>query len=400
MRTRRSIEALSATSRAVPVANILRLFRNLGERILAQLAPICVRDYTRDRKQVRGAGVLNMARNWWRFWPGIAPVLLALGLLCAGSALAAGKDPAAAAPIRFGILPIGSAAESLEQWRPLLEDLQKRLGRPVTTVSVGSYAALSDAIGAQRVDVAFLSGKLAVEAVSHQHMQVFAQFVRKDGATGNVAMLVARTDSSIHSLHDLLVTPGHWRYARSEHLSVTGYTAPEAYVFAPHGLNSDTFFASVRVGDHQSNLLAVVNREVDVTSSNNPDMDLFRRNFPQEAAQLRVIWRSSLIPSGVLVLRDGMSASVRQQLTDFLLAYGKDTGDTGARERARLARIPDLGGFAPESNHVLQPFVDMQYTLLRQQAEHGQWVSPQARQARLAQIEKDYQHASQPLLSH
>lgn len=324
-------------------------------------------------------------------------------LLCAGSAAAADRSTASASsasPIRFGILPIGSAAESLEQWRPLLDDLQKRLGRPVTTVSVSSYAGLSDAIGAQRVDVAFLSGKLAVEAVSYQHMQVFAQFVRNDGARGNVAMLVVRADSAIHSLDKLLATPGTWRYARSEHLSVTGYTAPEAYVFAPHGLNSDTFFANVRVGDHQSNLLAVVNREVDVASSNNPDMDLFRRNFPQEAAQLKVIWRSSLIPSGVLVLRDGMPESLRRQLADFLLAYGKGGGENGARERASLARIPDLGGFASENNHVLQPFVDMQYTLLRQQAEHSQWVSPQARQARLAQIEQDYHHASQPLLSH
>ena len=327
--------------------------------------------------------------------------MLVLGLLlCADRAAATEKGAASASAIRFGILPIGSAAESLEQWRPLLEDLQKRMGRPVTTVSVGSYAGLSDAIGAQRVDVAFLSGKLAVEAVTHQHMQVFAQFVRNDGARGNVAMLVVRADSPIHRLDDLLATPGDWRYARSEHLSVTGYTAPEAYVFAPHGLNSDTFFANVRVGDHQSNLLAVVNREVDVASSNNPDMDLFRHNFPQEAAQLKVIWRSSLIPSGVLVLRDGMPASLRRQLTDFLLAYGQGSGETGARERTRLARIPDLGGFAPESNRVLQPFVDMQYTLLRQQAEHGEWVSQQARQARLAQIEKDYHRASQPLSPH
>ncbi|HWX67540.1 MAG TPA: phosphate/phosphite/phosphonate ABC transporter substrate-binding protein [Rhodanobacter sp.] len=350
---------------------------------------------------------MNIARSWWcsgfgkRCLKRIAPVLLVAGLLlCAGSATAVGRSDASTSPIRFGILPIGSAAESLEQWRPLLDDLQRRLGRPVTTVSVSSYAGLSDAIGAQRVDVAFLSGKLAVEAVTHQHMQVFAQFSRNDGARGNVAMLVVRGDSAIHSLDGLLAMPGHWRYARSEHLSVSGYTAPEAYVFAPHGLNSDTFFASARVGDHQSNLLAVVNREADVASSNNPDMDLFRHNFPQEAAQLKVIWRSPLIPSGVLVLRDGMSALLRQQLTDFLLAYGKGNGEAGVRERARLARIPDLGGFVPENNHVLQPFVDMQYTLLRQQAEHGEWVSQQARQARLAQIEKDHQRASQSLLPH
>ena len=346
---------------------------------------------------------MDIATSRLRGWQGnhglarLVAGWVTLGLLLfAGSAM----PTEAVSPISFGILPIGSAAESLEQWRPLLDDLQKRLGRPVTTVSVSSYAGLSSAIGAQRVDVAFVSGKLAVEAVTHQHMQVFAQFLRSDGVRGNFAMLVVRGDSPIRTLDDLLAKPGHWRYARGEKLSVTGYTAPEADVFAPRGLNSDTFFSSVLIGDHQSNLLAVVNREVDVTSSNNPDMDLFRRHFPGEASQLRVIWRSPLIPSGVLVLREGMPASLRQQLTAFILDYGKSPGEMGVRERAGLARIPDLGGFAPQNDHVLQPFIDMEYALLREQAQHGQWVSQKARQARLAQINQDYQRDSKALLPH
>ena len=347
-----------------------------------------------------------MARRWGQSRSGrrvsahllLNCLLLAVTIAAAGTARAADRPDGTATPIRFGILPIGSAAESLEQWRPLLDDLRAQLRRPVTTVSVGSYASLSDAIGAQRVDIAFLSGKLAVEAVTRQHMQVFAQFVRSDGARGNVAMLVVRADSPIRSLDDLLGAPGHWSYARSEHLSVTGYTAPEAYVFAPRGLNSDTFFGRVEVGDHQGNLLSVVNREVDVASSNNPDMDLFRRNFPREAAQLRVIWRSRLIPSGVLVLREGVPAALRDRLTAFLLAYGTAPGAAGERERNQLARIPDLGGFAPETNRVLQPFVDMQHALRRAQAEHSQWVSPQARQTRLDQIERDYQRDTRSLV--
>ena len=113
-----------------------------------------------------------------------------------------------------------------------------------------------------------------------------------------------------------------------------------------------------------------------------------------------MIWRSRLIHSGVLVIRDGMPESLRHKLTAFLLAYGKAPGEVGERQRERLARIPDLGGFAAETNHVLQPFVDMQYTLLRQQAEQGRWISPQARQARLAQIERDHQHALKLLRPH
>ncbi len=162
---------------------------------------------------------------------------LSVGLLLSGAGGAHALDAAQAtvAPLRFGILPIGSAAESLAQWRPLLDDLQKRLGHRVETVSVSSYSALSAAIGKQRVDVAFLSGRLAVEVVTKQHMSVFAQFLRNDGVAGNTAMLAVRKDSPIHTIDDLLGSPGRWRYARSERMSVTGYIAPEAQVFAPRG---------------------------------------------------------------------------------------------------------------------------------------------------------------------
>ncbi|AIF48578.1 phosphate/phosphite/phosphonate ABC transporter substrate-binding protein [Dyella japonica] len=307
------------------------------------------------------------------------------------------QEPARSA-IRFGILPIGSAAESREQWRPLLEDLERKLGYPVTTVSVSSYAGLSGAISEQRVDIAFLSGRLAIDAVEHQHMSVVAQFVRNDGAKGNVAMLIVRANSPIHSVKDLLAKPGHWRYARGETLSVTGYVAPEAEVFAPNGLNSDTFFASVRVGNHQNNALAVSNGEVDVATCNNPDLDLFRHNFPEEAAQLRVIWRSQLIPSGVLVVRDGLAQPLRRQLIDFMHGYGQAPGAAGERERANLARIPDLAGFAAADNAVLRPFIDMEYRLMREQAEHGRWVNEAARTARLKQIDAGYQADLRQLL--
>lgn len=301
-------------------------------------------------------------------------------------------------PIHFGILPIGSAAESREQWRPLLEDLERKLGHPVMTVSVSSYAGLSGAIGDQRVDIAFLSGRLALEAVERQHMSVVAQFVRNDGAKGNTAMLIVRANSPIRTLKDMLAKPGRWRYARGESLSVTGYVAPEAEVFAPKGLNSDTFFASVRVGNHQNNALAVANGEVDVATCNNPDLDLFRRNFPDEAAQLRVIWRSTLIPSGVLVVRDGMAEPLRGQLVEFMRSYGQAPGAVGERERANLARIPDLAGFAIADNRVLRPFVEMEFQLVREQVQHGRWVDDQSRNTRLRQVDTDYQRELKQLL--
>ncbi|WP_201316516.1 phosphate/phosphite/phosphonate ABC transporter substrate-binding protein [Dyella sp. EPa41] len=334
----------------------------------------------------------------WLFAAGLLLCLLSCAFPSRAGDDARTKGPATA--IHFGILPIGSAAESREQWQPLLQDLEKKLGHPVDIVSVSSYAGLSGAIADKRVDIAFLSGRLATEAVQRQHMRVVAQFVRSDGAKGNVAMLIVRADSPIHDLKDLFSKPGHWRYGRGEPLSVTGYVAPEAQVFASHGLNSDTFFASVRVSNHQNNALAVVNGEVDVATCNNPDLDLFRRNFPNEASQIRVIWRSSLIPSGVLVVRDGMREPLHSQLIAFMRDYGHAPGAAGERERANLARIPDLAGFDTADESVLRPFVDMEFQLIREQARHGRWVSEQARDTRLKQIDVDYQAAVRQLMHH
>lgn len=315
---------------------------------------------------------------------GLRAALVVCALMCAG--LHAGPP----APIRFGILPIGSAAESREQWKPLLDDVARQLARPVTVVSVGSYGGLSSAIGADRVDIAFLSGRLALEAVLHQHMSVVAQFDRLDGVAGNMALLIVRKDSPISDLKAMLAKPGRWRYARGEDLSVTGYMAPESDVFASRGLNSDTFFATVTTGNHQNNMLAVVNRETDVCTGNNPDFDLFARKFPAEANQLRVIWRSSLIPAGVLVVRDGLAEPLRSQLVGFMRQYGKGSDAAAAKQRDNLARVPDLAGFKVAGNPVLKPFVEMNFALLRQQAEHGMWIDEASRAARLQAIEAQY----------
>lgn len=334
-------------------------------------------------------------------WAGLLAGLLMLGMpvpmpLHAGE----GATRDISQPIRFGVLPIGGAAEAREQWRPLLLDLERRLGNPVTIVSVTSYAGLAGAINDKRVDMAFLSGQLAVDAVEHQHMSVVAQFTRADGPKGNVAMLVTRADGPIHNLKDLLAKPGHWRYARGEALSVTGYVAPEAEVFAPRGLNSDTFFASVRTGNRQNNALAVVNGEVDVASNDSADLDLFRQDFLDEASQLKVIWRSNPIPGDVLVVSDAMPELQRRELIAFIHGYGHAAGAAGEREHANLARIPGLAGFAVADNRVLQPFVELKFLLIREQVAHGQWVSEKARAARLAQVDADYQKTSRGLLRH
>ena len=112
------------------------------------------------------------AGRWLRTWAFVwhcALAALALGLPLAAVGQQAGM------PVRFGILPLGGAFESRNDWDPLLADLSKAIVRPVAVLSVTSYDALEQAIQRNEVDMAFLSGKMALDAVTLRQMKVVAQ---------------------------------------------------------------------------------------------------------------------------------------------------------------------------------------------------------------------------------
>ncbi|MET0504097.1 MAG: phosphate/phosphite/phosphonate ABC transporter substrate-binding protein, partial [Luteibacter sp.] len=258
--------------------------------------------------------------------------------LASGPAATAGKndiDPDA--PLTFGILPIGGPAESLEAWRPMLDDLHKSLGRPVRAVSVTTYEGIAQAISEQRVDIAFLSGRLALDAVTQQNMQVIARLTRGDGSKGYYAVLLAAADSRVTSLEQMFARPGKWRFARGEALSVSGYLVPETQLFAARGLDSDTFFSSVHIDNHQNNALAVANGEADVATNNTADLERFQQHFPEQYARLRVLWKSSLVPHAVIVIRNDLPQPLRDRVAAFITGYGK--GKDGLREEANLKLI-------------------------------------------------------------
>ncbi|WP_082190338.1 phosphate/phosphite/phosphonate ABC transporter substrate-binding protein [Frateuria defendens] len=320
-----------------------------------------------------------------------------LALAVPTAAVQPSKPDAPPAPLTFGILPIGGPSESLQAWRPLLDDMQRALGRPLRSISVSTYEGLAQALAKDRVDMAFVSGRIALEAVEHDRMQVIAQLTRGDGSHGYYALLLVEKDAPIRSVDALLRQPGRWRYARGETLSVSGYLAPETQLFADRGLDSDTFFARVAVDNHQNNALAVANGEADVATNNTADLERFRDHFPEQYARLRVLWRSNLIPHAVIVAREDLPDALRARIAAFVTRYAKH-GREAAAELARLKLIHDINGFAPAGNDTLVPFADIAYSLERRHALSAQWVSDVALQARLRKIEADHRELVARLL--
>lgn len=301
------------------------------------------------------------------------------------------------APVRFGILPLGGAFESRSDWDPLLAELSRAIGRPVSVLSVNSYEALEQAIQRDEVDMAFLSGKMALDAVTQRRMKVVAQVVRHDGLPGYRALLLARKTPPLNTLRNLLDQPDRWRLARGEKQSVSGFIVPQLQLFLPNHIVMETRFLSEIVGTHQTNALAVANSEADVATNNSADFERFKLRFPAEAERLQVLWESELIPHAQIVVRREYPAELRSRVQAFLIAYGRGKGPRGDAERLVLKSLHDLAGFVAADNSSLQPAAKLAYQLARQNAVTAQWVNDAARQARLQRIENSYAEQSSVL---
>ncbi len=345
-----------------------------------------------DRSRGAVAAVLRRAAAWilW-LGLGLAPAAFAQTLAPAPTTGAPGlAGGGAAMPLRFGILPLGGAAESRSDWEPLLADLSRAIGRPVAILSVTSYEALEQAIVHDQVDMAFLSGKMALDAVTLYHMTVLAQVTRHDGLPGYRSILLTRKTGSFTSLQDLLAQPQNWRLARGESASVSGFIVPQLQLFLPNHIEMETRFRSELVGTHQTTALAVANGEADVATNNTADFERFQLQFPAEADRLQVIWESELIPHAQIVIRQEYGPAFQKQVQDFLIGYAKAKGPRGDAERATLKSLQNLAGFLPADNSSLMPAAKLSYQLARQSAMTAQWVNEAARQARLQRIETTY----------
>ncbi|MCY1522979.1 phosphate/phosphite/phosphonate ABC transporter, periplasmic binding protein [compost metagenome] len=300
------------------------------------------------------------------------------------------KGPLVIKEVRFGVLPLGGTVESRALWTPLMADMSRALGLPVSAYSVPSYEELDRAIGRDEIDMAFLSAKMALDAVMQRRMKVVAQIARRDGMPEHRAVLLARKTGPLNTLEVLLAQPERWRLARGDSRSVTGFIVPQSQLFLPNQIEMETRFRSEFVGTHQATALAVANGDADVATNNTTDFERFRQQFPVEAARLQVIWESEPPPGAPMVVRRDYPPEFQAKLQAFLVGYGKGKGPRADAEREVLKNLRAAYGYVAADDSALLPEAKLEYQLGRQRALSAAWVNDAAREQRLQRIEKAY----------
>lgn len=287
--------------------------------------------------------------------------------------------------INFGIIATESSANLKENWQPLIDDMQKRTGLKINAFFSPDYAGIIEAMRFNKVQVAWHGNKSAIEAVDRSSGEVFAQMIAPDGGQGYYSLLVTHRDSPLNTLDDMLKNGKSLSFGNGDPNSTSGFLVPAYYVFALNKIDAKTHFKSVRGASHETNLLAVVNKQVDVATNNNENLTRFTARFPDKAKDVKIIWKSPLIPNDPLVWRKDLAPEIKKKIRDFVLGYGM--GADAAREKAVMLKVT-TAGFRASDDRQLLPIRQLELFKDKIKLENDTAMNAAERAAKLDEINR------------
>lgn len=301
-------------------------------------------------------------------------------------ALAAGLGLAAASgaqtkEIGFGIISTESSANLKTSWQPLLDDLQKTTGVKVNAFFAPDYAGIIEGMRFNKVQVAWFGNKSAMEAVDRASAEVFARMVQPDGGTGYWSLMIVHKDSKLQSLQDVLKDRQQLTLGFGDPNSTSGSLVPGFYAFAQNGVDPAKDFKRTVRANHETNILAVANKQIDVATVASDGVDRMKIKLPEKAADIRTVWRSPQIASDPLAWRKDLDADTKKKVKDFFMAYGKD-----AREKEILAKLT-IGSFMSSDNNQLLPIRQLELARERSKTEADTTLSADDKARKLKELD-------------
>jgi phosphonate transport system substrate-binding protein len=283
-----------------------------------------------------------------------------LAALLALSACGEPPAPKGSTPkeLTFSILSAENQSSMAPLWTPLLDDMSAQIGVKVKPYFATNYTSLIEAMRFKQVQVGWFSALPALEAVRRADGEVLGRVIDSGGVDSYESVLIARKGSGI-TLDDVLKCDKKLSFGLGDAKSTSGTLAPMAYLFTPKEIEPAKCFSAVRSASHQANAFSVANGLIDVATNNSVGIVFFRRENPELAAKLDVIWRSPPLPESSIIVRKDLDPALKEKMRQFFLTYGTGTGPQADRQREVLKGLA-YGGFRPADNSYLDPIREME----------------------------------------
>lgn len=261
--------------------------------------------------------------------------------------------------------------------------MHKKTGLTINATFASDYAGLIQGMRFNKVDVAWLGNKAAMEAVDRSNGEIFAQTAAANGAAGYWSVLIVRKDSPINNVDDMLKNAKNLTFGNGDPNSTSGYLVPGYYVFAKNNVDAATAFKRTLNSSHEVNALSVAKGQLDVATFNTESWDRLEVTQPDKAAMLKVIWKSPLIPADPMVWSKALSDSEKTKIRDFFANYG-DTDE----EKVVLKNM-QLGKFLASNDDQLLPIRQLELFKQRTTISADSKLDAADKAKKLADIDAD-----------
>lgn len=282
---------------------------------------------------------------------------LATVLALAGCGESPSLTGAPAGELTFSILKSEEQPAREALWRPLLADLSDALRVRVNASFATDYDAQVQAMRSGEAQAGWYVAPPALTAVDEAGAEVVARVIGAGGPDAYRSVLIVRKGRGL-TLDDVLKCGRKLSFGIGDPASASGTLAPTTYLFAGRNIEPTRCFKTVRAANHQVNLFAVANGQVDVASNNTVGLEFARRETPALAQRVEVIWTSPPLPVSTILVRKDLDPAMKEKIRQFFITYGTGTGPVADRQRETLRRLA-YSSFDPADDSYLDPMREM-----------------------------------------
>ena len=274
------------------------------------------------------------------------------------------------------------------QWVDFIAAMEDQTGYTVEPFFAPDYNGIIEAMRFDQIEIAYIGGAAAVQAVDRAGGEVFAQRINAGNVSGYHTLLIVHRDSNIESVDDIFENAGRLDAALGDLNSTSGFLVPDFYLFPAVAAwcHLETF-ASVTHASHEAMVLAVANQTADfgTISSFQP-----ARMSPDVVDQVREIWRSPLIPNSPMMWRTNLPDATKDRVRGFFLSYGQ-VGSPEEITEARAVLERTTGGMEAwrgSNNHQLIPVRQLELAKQVGQINQNDALSDEEKAGRIVEIEE------------
>jgi phosphonate transport system substrate-binding protein len=250
------------------------------------------------------------------------PSILLVPLLCVSSAgvsgcSKSGSEGAGGKTLRLSMIPTTDPQKMMRDSQPLVAYLEKATGAKVELTVPLNYAAVVEAFGADKVDIAYFGGFTYVQARKRFAAQ---PLVQRDKDQAFHSLFITQADSAIGSPADLAGK----QFAFGDVNSTSGHLMPEYYMRQQH-VDPDVIAKAIYTGGHDATALAVANKKVDAGALDETVFDRLTRDGKLDAGKLKVFYKTPAFFDYVWAARKAIDPALADAFRKAMLAL--DAGD-------------------------------------------------------------------------